>query len=133
VLRYREVGLLEFPNAAMRKTDNVQLHISRLFRSFYSLPFTCLSYLYPFLTPLTNRLEIQFPSQPPESCRLCSPSFSACCFVASFAFSFSACFSRFSRALCRCFSSACARRCFRRRCGERLAHHAVLRLEEVSA
>lgn len=73
----------------MRKTDNVQLHTSRLFRSLY---FIYLSHLYPFLTPLANRLEIQFPSQPPESCRLCSPSSSACCFVVTFAFS-SACLS----------------------------------------
>ena len=42
VLRYREIELLEFPNAAVRKMDNVQLYISRLFRSPYYLPFTCL-------------------------------------------------------------------------------------------
>jgi hypothetical protein len=51
VLRYREIELLEFPNAAMWRTDNVQLHTSRLFRSLYYLPFTYLSPLLISHTP----------------------------------------------------------------------------------
>ena len=57
MLRYREIELLEFPNAAMWKKDNVQLHTSRLFQ----VPL--LSSLYLSLSPL---LIFHIPHQPPR-------------------------------------------------------------------
>lgn len=132
MLRYGEIELLEFLNAGCRKRIMYNFTLADLFKSSTIFPLL-ISHLYSFFTPFTNHLEIQFPFQLPELCRLRPPSFSACCFLAAFAFAFSACFSCLARVFYRYFSACSSVLCWKMRRTPSLCMMLSSGQEEVSA